>query len=127
MITYTLTENGHEWDALVEAEPRVSRFFPGLNDARFESYVTGLSAYTPDGHFILGELNERPGLYVAAGCCGSGVMSSGGIGEALAGLIIEGESPYDMVPFKPDRFGIVDPTSAEFQMLCAKARAKKAE
>ncbi|MDA9761622.1 FAD-binding oxidoreductase [Desulfobacterales bacterium] len=127
MSTFTLTENGHEWDALVEAEPRVSRFFPGLNDAGFESYVTGLSAYTPDGHFILGELDERPGLYVAAGCCGSGVMSSGGIGEALAGLIIEGESPYDLVPFKPDRFGIVDPASAEFQMLCAKARAKKAE
>lgn len=127
MNTFTLTENGHEWDALVEAEPRVSRFFPGLNNAGFESYVTGLSAYTPDGHFILGGFDERPGLYVAAGCCGSGVMSSGGIGEALAGLITEGESPYNLVPFKPNRFGIVDPTSAEFQMLCAKARAKKAE
>ena len=48
--TFTLTGNGHEWDALVEAAPRVSRFFPGLNDAGFESHVTGLSAYTPDGH-----------------------------------------------------------------------------
>ncbi len=127
MGTFIITENGHEWDALIEAEPHVSRFFPGLNDARFESYVTGLSTYTPDGHFILGELDERPGLYVAAGCCGSGVMSSGGIGEALAGLIIEGESPHDLMPFRPDRFGIVDPASTEFQILCAKARAMKAK
>ncbi|MBW2677157.1 MAG: FAD-binding oxidoreductase [Deltaproteobacteria bacterium] len=125
--TFTITENGHEWDALIEAEARVSSFFPDLNDARFESYVTGLSGYTPDGHFILGEIDERPGLYVAAGCCGSGVMSSGGIGEAMAGLIIEGESPHDLMPFRPDRFGIVDPTSAKFQILCAKARARKAE
>ena len=127
MDTFTITENGHEWDALIEAEPRVSSFFPGINNARFESYVAGLSAYTPDGHFILGEIDERPGLYVAAGCCGSGVMSSGGIGEALAGLIIEGESPHNLMPFRPDRFGIVDPASTEFQMLCAKSRARKAE
>jgi len=126
MGTFTLTEEGQEWDALIEAEPCVSRFFPGLNDARFESYVTGLSAYTPDGHFILGELDERPGLFVAAGCCGSGVMASGGIGEALAGLIMEGESPHDLMPFRPDRFGSVDPTSREFQIRCAKARARKA-
>jgi len=127
MGTFTITENGHEWDALIEAEPRISCFFPGLQDARFESYMAGLSTYTPDGHFILGEIEERPGLYVAAGCCGSGVMSSGGIGEALAGLLTEGESPYNLMPFRPDRFGFVDPTSAEFQMLCVKARARKAE
>ena len=123
---FTLTKNGHEWDALVEAEPRVLLFFPGLNDTGFESYVTGLSAYTPDGHFILGELDKRPGLYASAGCCGWGVMSSGWIGEALARLIIQGESSYDLAPFKSDRFGIVDPTSAGFPMLCAKARARKA-
>jgi len=125
--TFTITENGSEWDTLIEAEPRISRFFPDLKNARFESYVTGLSAYTPDGHFILGKIEEKPGLYVAAGCCGSGVMSSGGIGEALAGLMIEGESPHNLMPFRPARFGIVDPASTEFQMLCAKARARKAE
>ena len=127
MDAATITQNDTEWDALIEAEPRISQFFPGLNDAHFESYVAGLSAYTPDGHFILGEIDNRPGLFVAAGCCGSGVMSSGGIGEALADLIIANESPYDLMPFKPDRFGIVDPASAEFQTLCSKARAKKAE
>lgn len=127
MGTFTITEDGHEWDALIEAAPRVTRFFPGLNNASFESYVTGLSAYTPDGHFILGELDERPGIFVAAGCCGSGVMSSGGIGEALAGLILEGESPHDLMPFRPDRFGTVDPASAEFQIRCAMARGRKAK
>ena len=125
--TFTITDTGHEWDALLEAEPSVSRFFPGINNACFESYVTGLSAYTPDGHFILGEIEKRPGLYVAAGCCGSGVMASGGIGEALAHMIVEGERPHDLKYFKPDRFGVVDPTSVEFHRICAKARAHKSK
>jgi len=45
----------------------------------------------------------------------------------LAGLIMEGESPHNLMPFRPDRFGTVDPASAEFQILCAKARARKAK
>ena len=77
ILSFAVTEEGGEWDALVEAEGRVSTFFPGLEDARFESYMAGLSAYTPDGHFILGAINTVTGLYVAAGCCGSGVMASG--------------------------------------------------
>ncbi len=125
IATFPITGDGHEWDALIEAEPRVSRFFPGLNDVRFDSYVAGLSAYTPDGHFILGEIDDRPGLYVAAGCCGAGVMASGGIGEALAGLILDGTSPHDMAPFRANRFGVVDPASAEFQQFCVTARAGK--
>ena len=35
MGTFTITEDGHEWDALIEAAPRVTRFFPGLNNASF--------------------------------------------------------------------------------------------
>ena len=122
---FSITEDGQQWDALIEAEQRISRFFPSLGDLCFENYVAGLSAYTPDGHFVLGEIEDRPGLYVATGCCGSGVMSSGGIGEALAGLILDGRSPHDLEPFRPGRFGIVDPASAEFQDACVKARAGK--
>ena len=127
ILAFAVTEEGGEWEALVEAESRVSAFFPGLENARFESYMAGLSAYTPDGHFILGSAGEISGLYVAAGCCGSGVMASGGIGEALAEVIVNGQSKYELSAFDPHRFGAVDPTSKDFQDLCAKARARKAK
>ena len=123
--TFTVTEPGEEWDALMEAGPRITRFFPALNDLRFENYVAGLSSYTPDGHFVLGTVERPMGLYVAAGCCGSGVMASGGIGEALAGLILHGESPHDLSPFRPERFGRVDPFSEAFRRSCAEARTGK--
>ena len=110
--TFPITESGCEWDALIEAESRIARFFPALNEARFESYMAGLSAYTPDGHFILGGIDGIPGLFVAAGCCGSGVMASGGIGDALARLVMTGESPYDLSPFKPGRFGKLEQKSS---------------
>ncbi len=127
ILAFAVTEEGGEWDALIDAEERVSAFFPGLENARFESYMAGLSAYTPDGHFILGQTNSVPGLFIAAGCCGSGVMASGGIGEALAEMIMDGASSYDLAPFSPERFGDIDPASEAFQTLCASARARKAK
>ncbi|WP_419903030.1 NAD(P)/FAD-dependent oxidoreductase [Kiloniella sp.] len=127
ILSFAVTEEGTEWDALIEAESRVSSFFPGLENARFESYMAGLSAYTPDGHFILGQADPVSGLYVAAGCCGSGVMASGGIGEALAEVVITGRSNYDLSAFAPQRFGAIDPVSEDFQNQCAKARARKSK
>ncbi len=127
IASFAVTEEGGEWDALIDAEQRISGFFPKLDGARFESYMAGLSAYTPDGHFLLGEVESVDGVFVAAGCCGSGVMASGGIGDALAELIIKSKSSYDLSAFALNRFGQVDPSSEEFQLLCAKARARKAK
>jgi len=89
--------------------------------------VDGLSNYTPDGHFVVGPIEAIPGLYVAAGCCGSGVMASGGIGDAVARLILQKDIPYDLAPFRPERFGRVEPASTEFQARCAAARAAKVD
>ncbi len=127
ITSFAVTEEGGEWDALIEAEQRVSGFFPELEGARFESYMAGLSAYTPDGHFLLGAAEAVTGMFVAAGCCGSGVMASGGIGDALAELVTKRKSSYDLSSFDLNRFGQIDPSSAEFQLLCAKARARKAK
>lgn len=124
--TLAVTEAGEQWDALAEAAPRISRFLPSINDLRFERYVAGLSTYTPDGQFILGAVDAVPGLYVASGCCGSGIMASGGIGEAMADLILDGECAYDLSPFRPDRFGKVSPSTPSFRARCARARSGKA-
>jgi 4-methylaminobutanoate oxidase (formaldehyde-forming) len=124
---FPVTEDGGEWDTLIEGSSRLESFFPAISDIRLESYMDGLSTYTPDGQFILGAIDGIPGLYVAGGCFGSGVMASGGVGDALADLILNGKSRYDLTPFKPKRFGHVDPTDSEFQARCASARAGKAK
>jgi len=66
-----------------------------------------------------------PGFLIATGCCGSGVGALAGIGQLVADLILERTPSVDAALFKPDRFGPVDPSSAEFRARCVAARAGK--
>jgi glycine/D-amino acid oxidase-like deaminating enzyme len=60
---------------------------------------------TPDGRFVAGPVPERPGLWVASGCNGSGFSLSLALGEALAAWITGGEAPPGLAALAPDRFG----------------------
>ena len=113
------------WDRLSEAAEGVGQFFPGIFDASFPNYIAGLSAYTPDGKIILGPVPGVSGFLAAAGCCGSGIALSAGIGSAVADLAQDRVPSFDIAPFRPDRFGPTDPFSTEFRDRCAAARANK--
>lgn len=113
------------WDRLAEASDRIARFFPGIAEGRFANYIAGLSAYTPDGKIILGPVPGVSGFLAAAGCCGSGIALSAGIGSAIADLALDRVPSFDIAPFRPDRFGLTDPFSVEFRERCAAARANK--
>ncbi len=63
----------------------------------------GLFTMSPDGRFIAGPLPDVPGLWVAAGCNGSGFSSALGVGEALAAWIRG--SPHGIEALSPARFG----------------------
>ncbi len=52
----------------------------------------GLYEMTPDHHAILGPVPEVPGLYLANGFSGHGVMHSPATGKILADLILKGTS-----------------------------------
>ena len=65
----------------------------------------GLFTMSPDGRFTVGPVPDRPGLWVASGCNGSGFSSSLAIGEALAEWITGGEAPEGMEALAPGRFG----------------------
>ncbi len=65
----------------------------------------GLFTMSPDGRFVAGPVPDRPGLWVASGCNGSGFSSSLAIGEALAGWITSGAAPGGMEGLAPGRFG----------------------
>lgn len=123
--TFSPTRGEEHWDVLTEAMDEISAFFPALRHARFSSYVSGLSTYTPDGSILLGAVPGTSGLFAAAGCCGSGVTLSAGVGSAVAALV-RGEDPgFDLTPFAPGRFGRVDPFSDRFRDRCAAARGAK--
>lgn len=122
---FSPTKGEEHWDILAESSKAVSRFFPSIENARFSSYICGLSSYTPDGAMILGTVPGVSGFYAAAGACGSGITLSAGMGDAIADLVMGREPAFDITPFRPDRFGQVDPFGEAFRELCAAARASK--
>ena len=122
---FSPTQGEEHWDILAEAMADVSQFFPAIERAQFSSYISGLSAYTPDGAIVLGPIPGYENFFAAAGCCGNGISLSAGIGAAASALV-RGDTPgYDLTPFAPGRFGLVDPFSRNFQLRCAAARASK--
>jgi glycine/D-amino acid oxidase-like deaminating enzyme len=65
----------------------------------------GLFTMSPDGRFVTGPVPNRPGLWVASGCNGSGFSSSLAVGEALATWITTSTPPPGLTALSPARFG----------------------
>lgn len=122
---FSPTQGEEHWDVLATAYAAVAQFFPAIERAQFSSYICGLSSYTPDGEIILGPVPGVSGFYAAAGACGSGITLSAGMGDAIADLALERKPAFDIAPFRPDRFGQVDPFGEPFRERCAAARASK--
>lgn len=124
-MAFSPTQGEEHWDVLTDAYEAVAQFFPTIECAKFSSYICGLSSYTPDGEIILGPVPGVSGFYAAAGACGSGITLSAGMGNVIADLVLERKPAFDIAPFRPDRFGQVDPYGEPFRERCAAARASK--
>lgn len=122
---FSPTGGEEHWDVITEAMEGISRFFPAIVEAEFSNYISGLSAYTPDGQILLGKIQGVRNFFAAAGCCGNGVALSAGIGSAISALVRNEKPAFDIGPFNPARFGTIDPFSKGFRDLCAAARAAK--
>ncbi len=79
---------------------------------------------TLDGGFVVGKTSVD-GYIVASGCCGAGITASGGIGLGVAELVAEDFPRVNLDPYRPDRFGPIDPFSQDFQTRCAATRSAK--
>jgi len=96
---------------------------PGLADAPVVGGTAGVPTYTPDGHFVVGELPGITGVFVATGCCAHGIAGSGGVGRALAEAVT-GETPtLDPRPMAPDRFGARAWDAAWVRVACEETYA----
>lgn len=81
---------------------RLAHRYPAASGTRIARAWAGLYDMTPDAHPIVGRVAE--GIYAACGFSGHGFMQSPAVGRALAELILEGESGYDLSPFALGRF-----------------------
>jgi sarcosine oxidase, subunit beta len=88
------------------AEPLEARF-PSIAAAGLDMHMSwsGLYEVTPDHHAIVGPVPELPGLFVASGFSGHGVMHAPAAGRAIAELILRGRcETVDVGPLALDRF-----------------------
>ena len=77
---------------------------PSVAHLPIEECWSGFYEMTPDGRALLGRVADD--AYIAAGCCGHGVMHAPALGQLLAELIVDGTTSLDIRPLDPNRFGV---------------------
>lgn len=96
-------------------DPDFALRFAGPLEERFPSIAasgldlrrswSGLYEVTPDHHAVIGPAPDVPGLFVASGFSGHGVMHAPAAGRAVAELVAHGRSEtVDIAPLALDRF-----------------------
>lgn len=76
----------------------VAPYFPRLS-SRCVKAVTCLYTVTQDFAFVVDRHPESERVIVASPCSGHGFKHSAALGEALAGLALDGKSVFDLAPF----------------------------
>ncbi|XP_072038740.1 dimethylglycine dehydrogenase, mitochondrial-like [Amphiura filiformis] len=77
---------------------------PVLAKGDIQSVISGPITYSPDVLPLVGPNLERRNYWVAGGT-GYGIIHSGGVGKYMSDWIIDGEPPYDLMEFDPNRYG----------------------
>ena len=77
--------------------------YPLAEGARVDRAWAGLYDMTPDAHPIIGRV--RDGVFAACGFSGHGFMQSPAVGRALAEEILGRNAPFDLAPYRLERFG----------------------
>jgi 4-methylaminobutanoate oxidase (formaldehyde-forming) len=94
-----------EWELFEPLLAGAIRRFPAVEKAEILQLVNGPDGFTPDGHYALGPVPGRPGLWVAAGMSINGIAGAGGVGRVMAEWILEGEPSIDVWELNVRRFG----------------------
>jgi sarcosine oxidase, subunit beta len=88
---------------------------PCLEEASIdrERCWAGLYEMSPDGHALLGKVEEMDNFYVANGSSGHGVMHAPALGQLLTEMILDGAaSTLDVSALRPSRFAEDQPNLA---------------
>lgn len=85
-----------DWDHFHELLDELLKRVPAMRNAQLGRLTNALQAFSPDCKWILGEASEIQNYYVSAGMKTIGVSAAGGIGRALADLIVKGNTFLDL-------------------------------
>ena len=102
-----------DWSRVTSLAEAIAGRFPALEDLEIVNAWAGLREMTPDDHAIVGPIEQRPGLWVAAGFSGHGFMQAPAVGEALASWFLTGDPGLDLTRLAWSRFG--DPAAAQLE------------
>ena len=81
---------------------RLAHRYPPAAGMTIEHAWAGFYDMTPDAHPIIGWVGD--GIYAACGFSGHGFMQSPAVGEAAAAELLGEEPPFDLAPYRLDRF-----------------------
>ena len=93
-------------DAADEARVRnaVARLFPWAATASVRESAVCAYTNTPDLHFVIDFLPGDDRVLVSSPCSGHGFKFASAIGEVQAQLLLDEAVPFDLTPFRMDRF-----------------------
>lgn len=110
-----------EFEELARAQ--AARRFPGFAQVRVIGRHSGPIDATPDLCAIIDRVQPE-GLYLAVGMSGSGFKKGPAIGEAVAELVVLGESRTTPIPeFRLSRFAENDPITGEGYAISPESQA----
>jgi sarcosine oxidase subunit beta len=92
------------WDFLPTLVERALYRLPILERANVKTGWAGVYEDTPDKHPIVGAVPGLDGFLCAAGFSGHGIMHAPAAAEAIAELITDGRTSFDVTPLAYDRF-----------------------
>ena len=93
-----------DWSRFEPLSQNAIKRVPALEHGDVIKLINGPEAFTPDNEFVLGESSVRR-LFVAAGFCAHGIAGAGGMGQAMAEWIVDGEPSLDLWKMDLRRFG----------------------
>ena len=89
-------------DLIEDWRERLGYRYPRAADAPLRRTWAGFYDMTPDAHPIIGSV--AVGIYAACGFSGHGFMQSPAVGEAVAAELLGDTPPFDLSPYRLDRF-----------------------
>ncbi|SLN28447.1 4-methylaminobutanoate oxidase (formaldehyde-forming) [Roseovarius litorisediminis] len=85
-----------DWDQFTPFMEAALALMPALENVGIQHFMNGPESFTHDTRPLVGQAPDVDGLYVAAGMNSVGIMSSAGIGRALADWMVDGVAPMDL-------------------------------
>lgn len=82
----------------------LATMFPQVSPVRVVRAWAGIMGFTADGLPLIGPYDAAKGLYLSAGYNGGGFSWGPAAGKALAELIVDGNTGFNLEPFNPNRF-----------------------